>query len=91
MHALLVGSNAELEAAESSGNPAPAASVLLHGAQAMLVQQQQQGQAAQAAVFAAKAALLQAQVNMTLYPLQPLMTLSHRGCIAVCLLFLPSH
>ena len=62
MHAVPVGSNAQVEAAESSGDPAPVESVLLQGAQAMLVRQQQQEEAAQAAVFAANAALLEAQV-----------------------------
>ena len=67
MHALHAGSNAELEAAESNAEPAPVASALLQGAQALLVQQQQQEESAQAAVFAANAALQEAQVSMSLH------------------------
>ena len=91
MHAVPAGSNAELEAAESSGEPAPVASVLLQGAQAMLMRQQQQEEGAQAAVSAANAALLEAQVSMRLHLIQALTTLLHlvcrhtRGCIAALL------
>lgn len=80
MHAVPIGSNAELEAAESSGEPAPVARVLLQGAQAMLVRQQQQEEAAQAAVFAADAALLEAQVSMRTRPMQPQTIVSHFVC-----------
>ena len=91
MHAVPVGSNPELEAAKNSGDPAPLASVLLQGAQAMLVRQQQQEEAAQTAAFAANAGLLEAQVSTQLHLMQPLTAVFHlvfcptRGCVPVCL------